>query len=289
MLGADLDADRNIRAAGSDFAAGARVDAPRRLGPADLALLAAMNAGRVAVARRPVVALIPTGDELVVPGEDPGPDQIVSSNGIGIAGAPRSRRRGRAPPPHRPRHRREPRRRLRARRGNRPRRHDRRRLGRRPRPRAADRPRPRHGPRLPPGGHAPGKAADGGPPRPHAARRPARQPGLGHGDGADLPRPRRGADARPARPPSRHAPRPGWPSPSARTARAPTTCAPGPSPPPPAGSAPPPRARTARFSPSSPKPTPCCSARRTIRRGRPATRLNLSGFNQPQVVLAIDS
>ena len=69
---------------GGDFAAGARVAAPRRLGPVDLALLAAMNAGRVAVARRPVVALIPTGDELVMPGEDPGPDQIVSSNGFGL-------------------------------------------------------------------------------------------------------------------------------------------------------------------------------------------------------------
>ena len=36
------------------------------------------------MARRPVVALIATGDELVMPGEDPGPDQIVSSNGIGL-------------------------------------------------------------------------------------------------------------------------------------------------------------------------------------------------------------
>jgi molybdopterin molybdotransferase len=75
---------RNIRAAGSDFPAGARLAAPRRLGPSDLALLAAMNAARVSVARRPVVALIPTGDELVMPGEDPGPDQIVSSNGVGL-------------------------------------------------------------------------------------------------------------------------------------------------------------------------------------------------------------
>jgi molybdopterin molybdotransferase len=43
-----------------------------------------MNAGRVAVSRRPVVAILPTGDELVMPGDDPGPDQIVSSNGIGL-------------------------------------------------------------------------------------------------------------------------------------------------------------------------------------------------------------
>ena len=74
----------NIRPAGGDFRRGERLAAPRRLRPADLGLLAAMNAARLTVARRPVVALIPTGDELVAPGEDPGPDQIVSSNDIAI-------------------------------------------------------------------------------------------------------------------------------------------------------------------------------------------------------------
>lgn len=74
----------NIRPAGADFSAGARVSAPRRLVPREIALLAAMNAGRVAVARRPVVALIATGDELVMPGEAPGPDQIVASNSFGL-------------------------------------------------------------------------------------------------------------------------------------------------------------------------------------------------------------
>jgi molybdopterin molybdotransferase len=73
-----------IRPAGADFAAGARLAAPRRLGPADVALLAAMNLGEVTVARRPVVALVPTGDELVWPGEAPGPDQIGSSNNFGL-------------------------------------------------------------------------------------------------------------------------------------------------------------------------------------------------------------
>ena len=43
-----------------------------------------MNAATVAVARRPAVALIPTGDELVMPGEEPGPDQIVASNNFGL-------------------------------------------------------------------------------------------------------------------------------------------------------------------------------------------------------------
>lgn len=74
-----------VRPAGGDFAAGAVLGAPRRLGSRDIALLAAMNVAHVAVARRPVVALIPTGDELVLPGEAPGLDQIVSSNNFGLA------------------------------------------------------------------------------------------------------------------------------------------------------------------------------------------------------------
>ncbi len=78
------DRETHIRPEGGDFAAGARVVAPRRLRPVDLALLAAMNADPVAVVRRPVVAPIATGDELVMPGEEPGRDQIVSSNGIGL-------------------------------------------------------------------------------------------------------------------------------------------------------------------------------------------------------------
>lgn len=78
------DREANIRPAGGDFAAGARIEAPRRIRPADMALMASMNAGTVRVTRRPVVALIATGDELVMPGEDPGPDQIVASNGFGL-------------------------------------------------------------------------------------------------------------------------------------------------------------------------------------------------------------
>jgi molybdopterin molybdotransferase len=58
--------------------------APRRLRPADLALLAAMNVPAVRTARRPEVALIATGDELVLPGQVPGPDQIVASNVFGL-------------------------------------------------------------------------------------------------------------------------------------------------------------------------------------------------------------
>lgn len=62
------DAATHIRPAGQDFRQGDALS-PRRLGPNDLALLAAMNIPRVTVFRRPVVALIATGDELVMPGE----------------------------------------------------------------------------------------------------------------------------------------------------------------------------------------------------------------------------
>lgn len=74
----------NIRPSGGDFSAGMALSAPRLLGPQDIALLAAMNAPRVPVTRKPVVALMATGDELVLPGQDPGPDQIVASNTFGL-------------------------------------------------------------------------------------------------------------------------------------------------------------------------------------------------------------
>ncbi len=83
-LGDRLDEAAHIRPAGADFAAGAELAGPRLLRPSDLALLAAMNIAEVPVARRPVVALIATGDELVMPGEEPGPDQIVASNSFGL-------------------------------------------------------------------------------------------------------------------------------------------------------------------------------------------------------------
>ena len=82
------DRDPYIRPAGGDFVPGTRVASPRRLGVADVTLLAAMGAGRVTVYRRPAVALIATGDELVPPGgasgADPGPDRIFASNSYGL-------------------------------------------------------------------------------------------------------------------------------------------------------------------------------------------------------------
>lgn len=79
-----LDPGPYIRPIGADFAEGDEVS-PRRLRPVDLALLAAMNIDRVPVVRRPVVALIATGNELVMPGETPAKDQIIASNSFGLA------------------------------------------------------------------------------------------------------------------------------------------------------------------------------------------------------------
>ncbi|MEM6307772.1 MAG: molybdopterin molybdotransferase MoeA, partial [Pseudomonadota bacterium] len=79
------DAQPYVRPAGADFAKGFTLTGPRDLRPQDIALLAAMGVDQVPVIRRPVVAIIGTGDELVQPGETPGPDQIYASNTYGIA------------------------------------------------------------------------------------------------------------------------------------------------------------------------------------------------------------
>ncbi|MEX3015650.1 molybdopterin-binding protein [Gymnodinialimonas hymeniacidonis] len=84
ILGRDLGANTNVRPSGADFTAGAMLSAPRRLTPADIALAAAMNAPELTVSRKPEIALIATGDELVSPGEDPAPDQIIASNTYGL-------------------------------------------------------------------------------------------------------------------------------------------------------------------------------------------------------------
>jgi len=43
-----------------------------------------MNVAQVKIRKKPVIGLIPTGNELVMPGETPGPDQIISSNNYGL-------------------------------------------------------------------------------------------------------------------------------------------------------------------------------------------------------------
>jgi len=75
-----------VRPAGLDFAAGdPGPRAGRLLSARDVGLIAAMNHPWVAVRRRPRVAILATGDEVVMPGEPLGPSQIVSSNGLALA------------------------------------------------------------------------------------------------------------------------------------------------------------------------------------------------------------
>jgi len=78
------DHGENIRPAGGDFKSGQTIKAPRRLTASNVALLAAMNIPQVTVTRKPEVAVISTGNELVMPGDTPGPDQIIASNTFGL-------------------------------------------------------------------------------------------------------------------------------------------------------------------------------------------------------------
>ena len=77
---------RNIRKAGLDFAEGdTLLLAGRLLDAGALSLAAAANHPFLPVIRKPRVAIIATGDELVLPGSVPGPDQIIASNSYGVA------------------------------------------------------------------------------------------------------------------------------------------------------------------------------------------------------------
>jgi len=88
----EIEPGRHIRPRGQDFTAGDVVlAAPLRLGARHIGLLAAMDYPWVEVYRRPRVAILSTGDEIVLPGEPRGPAQIVSANGPALAAFVESR------------------------------------------------------------------------------------------------------------------------------------------------------------------------------------------------------
>ena len=75
-----------VRPKGLDFREGQTLlSAGTRLNSRHVALASGMNVPWVSVIRKPRVAILSTGNELVLPGEPMGPEQIVSSNSIGLA------------------------------------------------------------------------------------------------------------------------------------------------------------------------------------------------------------
>jgi len=71
----------HVRAAGQDTRAGERVDlSPAPLGAASIAVAASLGYGALEVRRRPKVAIVSTGDELVAAGTPLGPGQISDAN-----------------------------------------------------------------------------------------------------------------------------------------------------------------------------------------------------------------
>jgi molybdopterin molybdotransferase len=79
-------AQHNIRPRGLDFKKSETLlPTSIRLNARDIGLAAAMNCSIVSVRKKPIVAVIATGDELVLPGQRPRADQIVSSNSNALA------------------------------------------------------------------------------------------------------------------------------------------------------------------------------------------------------------
>jgi len=82
---------QNICSKGEDLSDGQVVfEAGRRLRPVDLSVLAAVGCDPVPVFRRPRVAILTTGDELIAPSEVPGPGQIREGNTLHLAAMARA-------------------------------------------------------------------------------------------------------------------------------------------------------------------------------------------------------
>ncbi len=81
----------DVRYAGEDIPAGAVIlRAGTLLGPAEIGVLASVNIPRPLVTRRPQIALVSTGDELVEPGRELAPGEIRDSNGPALSAAARA-------------------------------------------------------------------------------------------------------------------------------------------------------------------------------------------------------
>lgn len=77
---------RYVRPAGLDFREGERLLAAGTiLGAGPLSLAAAGNHAQLKVRRKPVVGILATGDELLPPGSETGPGEIIASNGYGVS------------------------------------------------------------------------------------------------------------------------------------------------------------------------------------------------------------
>ncbi len=88
VFAAEADSGQHIRNRGEDICAGTVVMAAgRRLRSVDLGVCAAAGLARVRVARRPRVALLSSGDELVEPGTAPQPHQVTDVNSAMLAAA----------------------------------------------------------------------------------------------------------------------------------------------------------------------------------------------------------
>ena len=90
-ISASVSVGDSVRQAGEDVCAGDLVLRDgTRLGPRQIALLAAVGTGQVQVTPKPRVVVISTGDELIEPGTPPGFGQVVDSNGLMLTAAVRA-------------------------------------------------------------------------------------------------------------------------------------------------------------------------------------------------------